>query len=250
MSEKTIRWLHLSDMHMGCPGKTDRDHMLQVFSGHVSRFATQRGVPDLILITGDIAWSGTEEQYREFDAFLLKLNQWLGVEAGLPGPVVVPVPGNHDLVWPSEAKLKRAFSILVDIAAGQRAENLTELEENLHDETNKGMFAELFKAYHAWLKRLIATNWNRPGELRHAQGEMPGDVCLHLNLPGRPSLAIVGLNSAWMQIAKGDYEKKLEMLPRQFLRLAGQDGALPLHEPALLLMHHPPEWLSEPGRAG
>lgn len=75
-----------------------------------------------------------------------------------------------------------------------------------------------------------------------------------LDLPSRFPLAIVGLNSAWMQYQGGDFEGRLALPVEQFqAALPRTDGKSPLsalngHHRALLLMHHPRDWLSKPQR--
>ncbi|MBF0439328.1 MAG: metallophosphoesterase, partial [Magnetococcales bacterium] len=47
-----LRWLHLSDIHMGCRGEEYWHHITASFQ--------QWGMPDLIFITGDITNGGLE----------------------------------------------------------------------------------------------------------------------------------------------------------------------------------------------
>jgi hypothetical protein len=70
-----------------------------------------------------------------------------------------------------------------------------------------------------------------------------------LDLPDRPPVTVVGLNSAWVQYTNGDFDRRIELFTQQ-LHYALGDGAAgpPLDDLAgrsnLLLMHHPPAWLS------
>ena len=59
-------------------------------------------------------------------------------------------------------------------------------------------------------------------------------------------LGIVGLNSAYLQLAGGDFEKKLHLDVHQLHAACAGNGAewTKRHEPCLLLTHHPVTWLS------
>ena len=88
-----MRWLHLTDIHMGRPGPTEQNVAL----GELLRAlpAVLAGNPvDAILITGDIARAGDAAQYDEFTRSVL-----LPLRA-MPECVtaqLIAVPGNHDL---------------------------------------------------------------------------------------------------------------------------------------------------------
>ena len=63
-------------------------------------------------------------------------------------------------------------------------------------------------------------------------------------------LCIVGLNSAWLQYSDSDFERKLSLPTRQFqavLPHAGISNPLDIfkrYRRTLLMLHHPPSWLS------
>lgn len=94
MSEqiRTINWLHLTDLHIGRPtgSQTNAINSLVRSIGDETR-----GIQiDLLLLTGDLAYSGKEAEYEELEERLLRpilqMDAFLGCE-------VVAVPGNHDL---------------------------------------------------------------------------------------------------------------------------------------------------------
>ena len=57
MNELTI--LHLSDLHLKS-GEYDRDVVFKAFLDSLAHLKNQVRKPDLIVVTGDIAYSGTE----------------------------------------------------------------------------------------------------------------------------------------------------------------------------------------------
>ena len=61
---RPIRWLHLSDLHYGCKGKELWQAIEPEFLSSVERMAGDLGPPDLVLLTGDLAFSGKEEDSR------------------------------------------------------------------------------------------------------------------------------------------------------------------------------------------
>ncbi|MBF0182520.1 MAG: metallophosphoesterase [Magnetococcales bacterium] len=70
---KPLRWLHISDIHTGCPGREVWWNANEAFARSIGEMVARRGVPDLLLFTGDIAWQGQAEEYEKFDQLLKKL---------------------------------------------------------------------------------------------------------------------------------------------------------------------------------
>lgn len=110
----TVRWLHVSDFHF-----SDR-HSAQgagiVLESLINTLNDMRkrgrGV-DLIFVTGDIAQSGSDAEYRLAEEFLGRLCQTLG----LPRSAVFMVPGNHDVFRPRGAQLVRTLTNYDDAQA-------------------------------------------------------------------------------------------------------------------------------------
>ena len=97
-----IRWLHLSDLHLGCRGEALWAQVREEFEHSIREHAAQRGMPDLILFTGDLTFRGSEGEFGQVDEFLEALHGWLHAATGsYQRPLVVPVPGNLDLARPT-----------------------------------------------------------------------------------------------------------------------------------------------------
>ena len=93
--ENIIRWLHLSDFHIG---KDDygQGRMFKEILNHVRQRKKEDFIPDLIFITGDVADKGEGAQYKVFvDDFLQPLYEIVGEEKKSNTFVV---PGNHDVL--------------------------------------------------------------------------------------------------------------------------------------------------------
>ena len=114
MSNDPIRYVHLSDFHVG---KDDwaQQRLFDKIIKHVRDLNTQGFVPDLIFITGDIANRGGKSEFETFrKEFYLPLSEALG---GVTWHgKIFGVPGNHDVARPSHDVLNQAAAV----SAGSR----------------------------------------------------------------------------------------------------------------------------------
>lgn len=89
---KPLRWLHLTDLHIGSKNegqKTALTSLIDAIKEHSLEIPF-----DLVLLTGDLAFSGRKEEYEELDARLLKPLRSLPICANAK---FISVPGNHDM---------------------------------------------------------------------------------------------------------------------------------------------------------
>ncbi|MBF0155175.1 MAG: metallophosphoesterase, partial [Magnetococcales bacterium] len=241
MSEKTIRWLHLSDMHMGCRGEELWWQVRSEFRKSVQSLAKRLGPPHLIFLTGDLTWRGEKAQFEQVTAFLTELKKWLFDAVGGDAPLVVPVPGNHDL---ERQEATTATLAPLPFMFGTEAWQgyAIPFEESLWQNTPTP-FHGLFKNYLEWLRRDILPD--RAGF--YTESPFPGDFSLRLDRPDLPPLTVVGLNSSWSHFMEGDCRGKLELFRRQLPAALGTedvDAALEGRN-TLLLTHHPLSWFSK-----
>ncbi|MBF0131690.1 MAG: SUMF1/EgtB/PvdO family nonheme iron enzyme [Magnetococcales bacterium] len=236
-------WLHLSDIHMGCRGEEIRRQVDAEFKPHLQKMVKRLGAPDMILLTGDLAFSGKEEEYKQLDAFLAALTGWIReIQPDAPPPIWVPVPGNHDLARPDRNDLVLDFANLKQVADGDESVRHG-LGQRFFSKKNVQLIAPLFQAYQDWFAHKVKPGWEgRDFHLSH----FPGDWCLELNLPDRFPLRLVGLNSAWMHLGDGFAHQKLGLFTQQLQAALGENKNLEFAQgPALLLLHHPPlTWFS------
>lgn len=92
--------LHMSDLHFGIPERrqsaADRTEMLDSFLKCYEDLLQKRPnwAPDILVLSGDIAWSGSESDYKEAEVFF---NRFLSVPGNKITPSqVVACFGNHD----------------------------------------------------------------------------------------------------------------------------------------------------------
>ncbi len=233
-----LRWLHLSDLHCGQRGEKTRWPTARgPFLDDLREQCQTYGAPDLILLTGDLAFSGQRSDYEK----LGRICDDIGAATGA-SPLWITVPGNHDLRWPepgdATAKGLRSYD---DDAELRRAvfANGSDTQRYLR---------KLFADYERYFQKQVVPDWQaRKGELLLAfeLGTLPGNFVLCVEKNGI-KLGIVGLNSAYLQLGPGDYEGKLCVEPEQLphnlpARLEGCDAAL-------LMLHHPPSWLTKRSR--
>ncbi|MCX7113394.1 MAG: metallophosphoesterase [Proteobacteria bacterium] len=97
---RTITWLHLSDWHQKTPAEGGSDDREKVFKKSIEEIKTRKRIDirlekiDFIVFSGDLAFSGKNEQYLLAEInFLNKIKEVTGVKEDK----IFFVPGNHDL---------------------------------------------------------------------------------------------------------------------------------------------------------
>ena len=236
-----FRWLHFSDFHQGQPEQgwlwpTVRDRLLD----DLAKLHRRTGPWDLILFTGDLANRGTKAEYSDFDGMVTGLLTHIS-SLGQEEPLLLAVPGNHDLVRPSAREpatkgLMPAVTLLTRGAAEPDA--LAELFAD-EDSPYRKIVEDSFKNYQAWWQRQRAAQCPS-----FRAGLLPGDFSISIEKQAA-RLGIVGLNSAFLQLSGGSFLGKLHLHPRQIQAVCGGDAPdwMKSHQACLLMTHHPPDWL-------
>lgn len=226
----SLRWLHLSDLHCGQRGEKSRwPTAREPFLRDLAELSRRIGPPDVIVVTGDLAFSG---QRREFEQCKERMDA-ISTLFTKP-PLWVTVPGNHDLrrPMPGDATARGLRSYHDDV----------ELRRAVHRSSSETarQLRKLFGEYERFFKEHILSVWKAQG-LSHRLGSLPGDFALVVSASGL-SLGLVGCNSAYLQLGDDDYERRLSLEPEQvpvdLPQFASDCDA------SLLLLHHPPSWLS------
>jgi len=90
-----IRWLHISDFHVG-KDNYEEEKIFKYILEHIEEKLTEDFILDFIFITGDIANRGLEQEYNQFfEDFLFPLIEILKFKTW--EDKIFIVPGNHDL---------------------------------------------------------------------------------------------------------------------------------------------------------
>lgn len=235
----SFRWLHLTDLHWGM--KQQRwlwPKMKQKFFEDIEDLHEVSGPWDLVLFTGDITYKGSAGEFKGVDAELGQLWEHLGKIGS--SPVLLAVPGNHDLARPNKdkpaVKLLKGWSSDLDV------------QSQFWDKPKcqyRSVVTQAFKNYSAWWK----TQPHQPTNVR--SGMLPGDFS-YTHEKGEARLGILGLNTTFLQLTDGDYKGKLALHARQFHEACGACDSGPAwvrqHDACLLLTHQPPDWLNSDSR--
>jgi hypothetical protein len=252
--KRPITWLHISDLHLGQPGKDLQQQVELEFYESLRSKLSHFGAPDLILATGDLAYSGEDAEYQMFDEFMSNLRVLIARDFPGSQPLLVPVPGNHDVRRPLKSSPEYTEYAIFDDYASKTNDNehVASISARLTQSEPIPAVERLFADYTKWLNAQLKS-LDSIDHVRVHRGRLPGDLSVTLLLPNTFPLLIVGLNSAWLQYSDAHFEGKLAIPTSQFA------GALPQkHNPftvfetfrSLLLMHHPIEWQHESRKRG
>lgn len=213
---RPIRWLHLSDFHVGKDDYAQRK-MFDYILRHVHERIAQGFTPDLLFLTGDLANKGLANEYETFWLeFVTPLQELIG---GDIDQRTFAVPGNHDV----DRNKHQAFS----------RDEIAKAESHYLDPTDEGarlrgdMLIPRFQAY------LDNDCTPTKGAFVTADGAYASLLTIHGNQVG-----IVGINTAWL--SKDDKDER-QLTPGKPLL----EKALNTIAPAslrIVLGHHPIDW--------
>jgi predicted MPP superfamily phosphohydrolase len=234
--------LHITDLHCGQRSYADfYPTMRSGFFADLERTHEHSGPWDLVVFTGDLAFSGKADQFSRVNTFLDDLSAKLR-GLGSPDPVILAIPGNHDLQRPPPTKAAAVvMSCLENLPPEQARDIWDELLDNKKSEYRR-LIDAIFKNYKSWWDACAA----RTSGLSIRQGLLPGDFTATLEKCGA-RFGIVGLNSTALQVGEGNFEGRLAIHVRQFNTLLDQTGLdwPQTLDAAILLTHQPRNWLSE-----
>jgi Leucine-rich repeat (LRR) protein len=230
---QSITWLHLSDLH-ACKPKTSWDarRVTQTLCNDLQYMEGQYGLrPDLIFFTGDAAYGqiGTDQGKAIVDQFQ-EAHDFLTAVREVFSPTVEQrnlflVPGNHDVNRKRISTFETRFL--------QQIESLDEIQQVVQEAgLDWQRLLGRLDDYASCLERFgydhLLTQRDR---LIYADAREVAGV----------RVGIAGFNSAWS--AQGGREDlgKLWMAGRFQLETIQQ--AMPPHDIAIALLHHPNNWL-------
>jgi predicted MPP superfamily phosphohydrolase len=216
---KGLTILHLSDFHFKPNFQYDQDIILNDLLKKISEMNKSEWQPDLILCTGDIAYSGKPSEYKSARDFLDQLLKITGVTK----EKLIAVPGNHDVDWDEPSPI---------------------LEIELSKDEDSDNFFESPNILKSVLKKLHGYQKFSQDYLKQPFNENHYYFTKIVNIKGF-RVGIAGLNSAW------PYHKKLYKKSEAFDQLLGR---IPLKKALeqlkdadlkIVMFHHPLQWLLE-----
>jgi hypothetical protein len=235
-------WLHLTDLHTGMdesahlwPGVEDKFYE----DLHFLLVEEQVGPLDMVLFTGDFVQSGRRDEFERVDIILEKL--WRQFREMKSAPVLLAVPGNHDLVRPVNTVLNPNPALDTLQYLWDKKSRIRNAFWNNEYSPQRHVVTEALANYVEWYRSAAM-----PKPDTYFEGMLPGDFSATIEKDGY-KLGIVGLNSTYLQLTDGDLRGRLEVNLRQFHSACHGHGDdwVNEHRVCLLMTHHPPEWLSE-----
>lgn len=212
----TIRWLHLSDFHVGKDDYATRK-MFDYILTHVRKRKSEGFIPDLLFITGDLANKGLPSEYETFWLeFISPLQDEIGNNISERTFVV---PGNHDI----DRTKQPAFS----------QEEIANPESRYLDPSDEGaglrgdMLIPRFRGY------LDSDCTPVKGAFANPDGAYAKCLTIH-----GQEVGIVGINTAWLCKDEKD-ERKLT--PGKPLLEKALD-TIKSAKLRIVLGHHPADW--------
>ncbi len=224
-----LSWLHLSDLHFG-HGNTghryDQQRVLAALTDDVRRQVSNRllAQPDLILITGDVAFSGGDLNRAPVEDEYQHAAHWLATLAGslnVPDHHIVLVPGNHDVQ--RSADRDPATKTLVEaLRSGTRS-----IDDAFHEPADLAHLLTRQAKYRAFASR-------------YARPLSEGASWATYSLTVRDfSVRLLGLNTALLAADDQD-QGRLRVGERMLTELlSGRSPAAESTELVLSLSHHP-----------
>lgn len=221
-SRLTIRWLHLSDVHEHSGERHIRTRMYDQIVAHLEAAVARGDGPDLIFLTGDLAYRGDAAEYAGLKAALVDpLRQAAG-----SGCRLFMVPGNHDL---NRDRMAQPRTLIADTALAATFQS----PDDKGARKRKELLFPRFEAYAAF-ERLNAdwgVDWLDSPE---------GTVSWHGDVGGT-TVSVVGLNTAWYSQDNDDWGR---LTPGRLITEAALEAARrqnPAPGPLFVLGHHPLE---------
>ncbi|HSS48439.1 MAG TPA: metallophosphoesterase, partial [Thermoanaerobaculia bacterium] len=226
-----VKWLHISDLHIGQPSpKVTWDVVRETMIKGISQYVKTEGKVDILIITGDIAYSGAKDEYAKASSLVAEIADKSGAAS------IIAVPGNHDVQRPSETKDARFLALRAAARDEDARDAAISMQSLLPD-----YLSDRFVNYKLWWQQ------HSIGLSNLRNGLFPGDYSATISVRGL-DIGIIGLNTCAGNLADAE-EGEIWFHPRQLYEVCGGQDASPTdwaekHHLTLLLTHHPPSWFA------
>ena len=224
MSEITI--LHLSDIHsrkkksknQDDENKLYRQDVRQKLIDAVNSHLEENTAPEVVAVTGDIAYYGKKTEYDDALKFFEKLKRILPKETEF-----LAVPGNHDLDRDQLDEFTEPYYVVKNDLVDKLLQQPEKIKKKIHVK---------FKAFREFSRELNPTFY-KPGD----------DYFWVKNFP-KKNVSLLGLNSAWA--CEGDLDRFNIALGLSQVLAAIKKSKEAQITNRIVLMHHPPfNWLKD-----
>jgi hypothetical protein len=230
-----LSWLHLTDLHRGMHAQsTIWPNIEDQFFQDLTKLHDICGPWDLLFFSGDLVQSGSSKEYAAFTITMKRL--YAHLETLGSNPVLLTVPGNHDLERP---KTDNAQTLLLS-----QWEKQPEVREQFWKKGTspyRTIINKSLKNYTEWCK---THPFPRPKS--EITGRLPGDFSAVVEKDGL-SIGVVGLNTTFLQLNSGDFKGRLALNAEQFVDACGEqfNDWFKSRDFAFLMTHQPPDWLDK-----
>ncbi len=217
----TLTWLHLSDLHFrkGEQQAWDRDIVLRTLLDDVRERIAKDGLhPDFIVVSGDVGFSGSLDEYAKAGMFFDDLL----AATHLSRERLFVVPGNHDVDRTAISVGARAIATSLD-----SRQSLSELLTSPLD--RQIVFRRLYRYAE------FVNSYFGPGTFDDEHYYFARTA----QLSGL-RVAVLGLNSAWLARGGDEDRGRLALGERQVRAALDASRQADLR---IAVMHHPFDWL-------
>ncbi|MDJ0836929.1 MAG: metallophosphoesterase [Acidobacteriota bacterium] len=214
---RTLSWLHLSDFHFKDELKLSEEPKINCL---IRDIIVPHPKPDMVFVTGDIAFSGKRPEYEVAIKQFTRLARKLGHDPKLDWFIV---PGNHDVDRGIKSLRKSARKIL---ASKEEADTL------LEEAYTWRIFSSRQREFRNFIRRFLGEDraW-KPSTPWRVETYTKDDI----------AVAILCLNTAW---ASQDDNDKGALLFGEFqIRHAIKEARVLKPDLQIALHHHPPDEL-------
>lgn len=224
MTDESLIFIHLSDIHFRCWSGSEYDidgDLRNELLLDAQRVATDLvGQPKGILITGDIAFSGASEEYSFAGEWLTRLCEMIGRTR----EVVWCVPGNHDV---KRSYIQESFAL---------SSMHDRLRQSAEDEIDKEIGICMRDSAAAELSFQSIAAYNSFAAAFQCRINPKKPVWQqNFSLNDRSTLCVHGLNSTLVSDSLDDINKNVILGKYQIpKRVPGVTN--------LVMCHHPPDW--------
>lgn len=175
---RPICWLHISDIHMRVSKVWSQDVVLKAMCEDIAKQRKEGAAPDLILVTGDLSFSGNAEEYKLVASFF----DAVSAASGVTTDHVFCIPGNHDI---DRERQKMCFA-----GARQFAQSQNQIDDLLSSREDMGTLLTREENYRSF----------QSSYLKNQPRDWTDDALGYITFitVENVRVAIVGLDSAWL----------------------------------------------------
>jgi len=221
-----LTWIHLSDLHTVksdlCDVKKEieieQEISFKILYNEINDIIMNNNINlDYLIITGDLASKGSEDDYLIVEKLLKQLKELTHVRE------ILIVPGNHDINRKVITENGKCFREYFD--NNKKVKNFLD-SSNEEKELVLRTMSNYFNFFNKLFSHLSILNFNR------------FSYTLNINKLNK-KISFLGLNSTWLSLDDEDKEK-LIIGKKQVARVLNESFD---SEIKIILMHHPLEWI-------